>query len=50
MGKSDTPIVKILIDADVLIHLFKADKISILNELYLGQVFMPDKRELDNNE
>jgi predicted nucleic acid-binding protein len=42
MERSDTSIVKILIDADVLIHLFKADKISILNELYPRRVFMLD--------
>lgn len=42
MGKSNVPIVKILVDADVLIHLFKADKISILNELYPKRVFMLD--------
>lgn len=42
MGKSNTPQVKILVDADVLIHLFKAGKISILNQLYPGRVFMLD--------
>lgn len=42
MGRSETQIVKILIDADVLIHLFKADRISILNELYPRRVFMLD--------
>jgi len=42
MERSDIPIVKILIHADVLIHLFKADKISILNELYPRRVFMLD--------
>jgi predicted nucleic acid-binding protein len=42
MGKNDTPTVKILIDADVLIHLFKADKISLLNQLYPKRVFMLD--------
>jgi hypothetical protein len=42
MGKSNSSIVKILVDADVLIHLYKADKISILNELYHGKVFMLD--------
>lgn len=42
MGKSSTPLVKILVDADVLIHLFKADKISLLNELYPKRVFMLD--------
>lgn len=42
MGKNDIPTVKILIDADVLIHLFKADRISLLNELYPKRVFMLD--------
>ncbi|WP_339877474.1 hypothetical protein [uncultured Algoriphagus sp.] len=42
MGKSSAPLVKILVDADVLIHLFKADKISLLNELYPKRVFMLD--------
>lgn len=42
MGKSNAPNVKILIDADVLIHLFKADKISILNDLYPGRCCMLD--------
>jgi predicted nucleic acid-binding protein len=42
MGKSSTPLVKILVDADVLIHLFKADKISLLNELYPNRVHMLD--------
>lgn len=42
MGKSSTSLVKILVDADVLIHLFKADKISLLNELYPKRVFMLD--------
>lgn len=42
MGKSNTPLVKILVDADVLIHLFKAEKISLLNELYPKRVFMLD--------
>jgi hypothetical protein len=34
--------VKILIDADVLIHLFKAEKISILNMLFPGRLIMLD--------
>jgi hypothetical protein len=34
--------VKILIDADVLIHLFKADNISILNQLFPKRLFMLD--------
>lgn len=34
--------VKILIDADVMIHLFKADKISILNLLFPGRLIMLD--------
>lgn len=34
--------VLILVDADVLIHLFKADKISILNELYPKRLRMLD--------
>jgi predicted nucleic acid-binding protein len=42
MGKSSTVLVKILVDADVLIHLFKADKISILNQLYPKRVHMLD--------
>lgn len=42
MGKSNAPIVRILIDSDVLIHLFKAEKISILKELYPGRVCMLD--------
>lgn len=42
MGKNKTPLIKILIDADVLIHLFKAEKISILNELYPNRVFILD--------
>lgn len=42
MGKNDIPTVKILIDADVLIHLFKADRITLLNELYPKRVFMLD--------
>lgn len=42
MGKSSTLQVKILVDADVLIHLFKAEMISILNQLYPGRVFMLD--------
>lgn len=42
MGKSDISKVKILVDADVLIHLYKSDRISILNELYHGRVFMLD--------
>ncbi len=42
MGKSSASTVKILVDADVLIHLFKADKISLLNQLYPRRVFMLD--------
>jgi predicted nucleic acid-binding protein len=42
MGKSNAPIVRILIDSDVLIHLFKADRISILKELYSRRVCMLD--------
>jgi len=34
--------VKILIDADVMIHLFKADKISILNMLFPSRLIMLD--------
>jgi predicted nucleic acid-binding protein len=34
--------VLILVDADVIIHLFKADKISLLNELYSGRVRIMD--------
>lgn len=34
--------VLILLDSDVVIHLFKADKISLLNELYPGRVRMLD--------
>lgn len=42
MGKSKIPLVKILVDADVLIHLFKAEKISLLNELYPKRVYILD--------
>lgn len=42
MGKSKTTLIKILVDADVFIHLFKADKISILEELYPGRVHILD--------
>src|SRR5690554_3255993 len=42
MEKSSTPQVKILVDADVLIHLFKADRISILKDLYPSRVFILD--------
>lgn len=42
MGKNDTQTVKILIDADVLIHLFKAERISLLNRLFPKRVFMLD--------
>jgi predicted nucleic acid-binding protein len=42
MGKNKTPLIKILVDADVLIHLFKADKISILNQLYRNRVHILD--------
>lgn len=43
--------VLILLDADVVIHLFKADKISLLNELYPHRVRMLDyvKSELQEN-
>jgi len=34
--------VLILLDSDVVIHLFKADKISLLNEFYPGRVRMLD--------
>ena len=34
--------VLILIDSDVLIHLFKADKISLLNELFPKRLRMLD--------
>ena len=34
--------VLILLDADVVIHLFKADKISLLNMLFLGRIRMLD--------
>lgn len=34
--------VKILIDADVMIHLFKAEKISILTALFSGRLIMLD--------
>lgn len=40
MSSSDK--VLILIDADVLIHLFKADKLSLLNELYPKRLRMLD--------
>jgi predicted nucleic acid-binding protein len=42
MEKSSTPQLKILVDADVLIHLFKADRISILKDLYPSRVFILD--------
>jgi predicted nucleic acid-binding protein len=44
--------VLILIDADVLIHLFKAEKISLLNELYANRLRMLDivLNELRNNQ
>lgn len=44
--------VLILIDADVLIHLFKADKVSLLNELYPKRLRMLDivLNELRNNQ
>jgi hypothetical protein len=42
MGKSSSVLVKILVDADVLIHLFKADRISILKDLYPNRVFILD--------
>jgi predicted nucleic acid-binding protein len=43
--------VLILLDADVVIHLLKADKISLLNELYPGRLRMLDVvlSELRNN-
>lgn len=34
--------VLILLDSDVVIHLFKADKVSLLNELFPGRVRMLD--------
>jgi hypothetical protein len=34
--------VLILLDSDVVIHLFKAGKVSLLNELYPGRVKMLD--------
>lgn len=44
--------VLILIDADVLIHLFKAEKVSLLNELYPKRLRMLDivLNELRNNQ
>jgi predicted nucleic acid-binding protein len=44
--------VLILIDADVLIHLFKADRISLLNELFPKRLRMLDivLNELRNNQ
>lgn len=43
--------VLILVDADVIIHLFKADKASLLNKLYPGRIRMLDivLTELLNN-
>jgi predicted nucleic acid-binding protein len=43
--------VLILLDADVVIHFFKADKISLLNVLFSGRLAMLDivKDELLNN-
>lgn len=51
MGKNKVLQPKILLDADVLIHLFKAERISLLKELYEGRVFMLDivLDELRNN-
>ena len=40
MKMSNKP--QILLDADVLIHLFKAEKISILNDLFKGRVCILD--------
>lgn len=42
MSKRMSSKVYILIDADVLIHLFKAEKISLLSELYKGRIKMLD--------
>ncbi|MEI6883545.1 MAG: hypothetical protein WCO02_03605 [Bacteroidota bacterium] len=44
--------VLILVDADVIIHLYKADKISLLNDLYPGRICMLDLvlEELRNNK
>jgi len=43
--------VLILLDADVVIHLFKAERISLLKELYSGRLRMLDvvHNELLNN-
>jgi hypothetical protein len=40
MPMSNKP--KILVDADVLIHLFKAEKVSILTDIFKGRLFMLD--------
>ena len=37
----------ILLDADVVIHLFKAERISLLNELYSGRLRMLDVRHYE---
>lgn len=42
MGKNKALLVKILVDADVLIHLFKAEKLTILNEIYPNRVYILD--------
>ncbi len=49
--KMSSPAVLILIDADVLIHLFKAEKVSLLNELFPKRLRMLDivLNELRNN-
>ncbi len=43
--------VLILLDADVIIHLYKAEKLSLLNELYKGRLRVLDVvlTELNNN-
>lgn len=42
---------KILLDADVFIHIFKAEKISLLTEMYEGRLYILDVvlNELRNN-
>jgi alanine dehydrogenase len=39
--------VLILLDSDVVIHLFKAEKISLLNELFPGRIRMLDAKSGD---
>ena len=38
----DSKIVYILLDADVIIHFYKADRLSVLQELYKGRLLVLD--------